>query len=267
MSSTSCSTSNAPHKTAERSEVFVDEDEIDIELRTADQVRGRILIVASILRRLALEEASQDGEGDLLADAFDEREWLRDQGLTSQLTAREVALLDSPLGSVAPEAILEISWQGEALAALAWTVGIRDMPPIDAMSNLGPIMDLVPRPWDMTNAWMSDSTIVSESDAARERERAEIWHWRATTELLRREGSPGEQPDFEAFIADVAAEAREAGLVPALRGRDFALRSRSIKEITGTELYELIDITSQRLRALNWLCGFGASWDDVPLDV
>ena len=25
--------------------------------------------------------------------------------------------------------------------------------------------------------------------------------------------------------------------------------------------------TGQRLRALNWLCGFGSSWDDVPLDI
>ena len=245
----------------------MDEDEIDVELRTAEEVGARVVVLASMLRRLALEDASQDGVGDLLADAFDEREWLRDQGLAGALTAREAAFLDSPLGSIAPEAIQEISWQGEALAALAWAVGIRGMPPIDATSDLGPILDLIPRPWDTINAWMSDSEIVSESDVVRERERAEIWHWRATTELLRREASPSDRRDFDVAIAEVAAEARAAGIVSALDDHDFLVRGRSIKEMSASEIDELIAVTGQRLRALNWLCGFGTSWDDVPLDV
>ena len=245
----------------------MDEDEIDVELRTAREVRSRILILASILRRLALEDVSQELQGDPGADAFDEREWLREEGLTSHLTAQEAAILDSPLGSIAPEAIVEVSWQGEALAALAWAIGVRDMPPVEATQNLGPIIDHLPRPWDATNAWMSDSAVVDESDAVREREHAEIWHWRATTELLRREASPADRRDYEAAIAEVTAEADIAGFGQALRDGDFQVRGRNIKEILDTELDELIDITGQRLRALNWLCGFGTSWDDVPLDV
>ena len=267
MSSTFCSTSRTARQVSQRAEVRVDEVEIDVEVRTAEEVRARVVILASILRRLALEDATQDGEGDPHAEAFDEREWLRDQGLTSQLTAREAAFLDSPLGSITLNAILDFSWQGEALAALAWAVGVRDMPPIDAISDLGPIMDLVPGPWDTIKAWMSDSAIVSEPDAVWERERAEIWHWRATTELLRREASPAERSDYEAAIAEVAAEAHAAGIVAALHECDFQLRGRSIREISNTELDELTDITGQRLRALNWLCGFGTSWDVVPLDV
>jgi hypothetical protein len=245
----------------------VDEEEIDVELRTLQEVRGRILIISSILRRLALENISQDREDDPLADAFDEREWLREQGLASHLTAREAAFLESPLGSIAPEAIPELSWHGEALAALAWAVGIRDMPPIDTTSDLDPIMDIVPRPWDETAAWRSDTTIVSESAAMQERERAEIWRWRATTEVLRREASRAERSDYEAAIAEVAAEARVAGLVSALHDHDFPVQGRSIKEISDTEVDELVAIADQRLRALNWLCGFGTSWDDIPLDV
>jgi hypothetical protein len=245
----------------------VDEDEIDVELRTREEVRARVVILASILRRVMLEDVTPDADYDPLADAFDEREWLFDQGLASQLTASEAAFLDSPLGSIASEAIQEISWQGEALAALAWAAGVRDMPPIDAISDLGPILDLIPGPWDTIKAWAIDSAIVSEFEAVRERERAEIWHWRATTELLRRDALPAERSDYEAAIAEVAAEAHAAGLVPALHERDFPLRGRSIKEISDTQLDELIDLTGQRLRALNWLCGFGTSWDDVPLDV
>jgi hypothetical protein len=245
----------------------VDPGEIDIELRTPEDVRARILILSAILRRLTLETAPQDGKGDLLADAFDEREWLRDQGLQHHLTARELALLDSPLGSIAAEVITEVSWQAEALVALAWAVGIRDMPPLDATSDLGSIMDLVPRPWDAITAWLSDSAIVSESDAARHRELADIWHWRAATELLLREASATDRVDYVAAITEVAAEARAAGFVPALRDRDFPVRGRSFNELSDIQVEELVAVTGQRLRALNWLCGFGKSWDDVPLDV
>ncbi len=245
----------------------MDPGEIDIDLRTPKEVRARILILSAILRRLALETAPQDGKNDPLADAFDEREWLRDQGLQHQVTARDAALLDSPIGAIAAEAIREVSWQGEALVALAWAVGVRDMPPLDATSDLDPIMDLVPRPWDSINAWMSESAIVSESDAARHRELAEIWHWRAATELLLREASATDRRDYLAAIEEVAAEARAAGFVPALRDRDFPVRGRSFNELSDTEVDELVAVTGQRLRALNWLCGFGKSWDDVPLDV
>ena len=245
----------------------MDLEEIDVELRTPEEVRARILILSSILRRLALEDIPPGGEGDSLGDAFDEREWLLDQDLAGQLTAGEAAFLDSRPGSIAPEVTTEVSWQGEALIALAWAISVSDMPKVGETSDPRTIMDLVPRPWDTTKAWMNDPAFVSESDAVRQRELAEIWHWRATTELLRREASRADRRDYEAAIAEVAAEAFTAGYVPALQDGDLPVRGRSIKEISDTEVDEQVALTGQRLRALNWLCGFGRSWDDVPLDV
>jgi Domain of unknown function (DUF4272) len=251
----------------ERVDVRVDEDEIDVELRTPAEARARILILAAVLRRLALEEAFLDAAGELLGEAFDERAWLQDQGLAGDLTPRESVLLDSPVGSSTPEEIAHFSWQGEAMVALAWAVGVADRPPVDATSDPLPVMDLVPRPWDTIQRWMSDPAIVSESDAVRERELAEIWHWRATTELLLREASAADRREYEAAIREVAAEALDAGIVPALREGDFLVRGRSMKDLTDGEVDELVAVTGQRLRALNWLCGFGDSWDDVPLDL
>jgi hypothetical protein len=259
--------SEAPLRMAERDGLLEEPDEIDVELRTPAEVRTRVLILAAILRRLALENAPDDDAAELLADAFDEREWLRDQGLAGALTKREAALLSSPLGSLAPEAIVEASWQGEGLIALAWAIGIVEMPPIDATSDPRPVIDIAPRPWDAVEGWMMDPSIVSESDAVRERELAEIWHWRATTELLLREGSPADREDYEAAIREVATEALAAGKLPALRDGDLPARGRSIRDLAGDDLDELTAVTGQRLLALNWVCGFGDSWDDVPFDV
>jgi hypothetical protein len=245
----------------------VDHGEIDVELRTPSEIRARILILAAVLRRLALENAPPDDAVDRLGDAFDEREWLRDQGLGDELTLREAALLGAPLGTLTPEAIAEASWQGEALIALAWAIAALDMPPVGATSDLRPILDVLPRPWDAVRSWISDRALVSDFEAAREREVAEIWHWRATSELLRRAGSAAGEQDYESAIREVASEALAAGIVPALSDGDFEARDRSVRDLSDIEVDELIAVTGQRLRALNWLCGFGASWDHVPFDV
>jgi hypothetical protein len=251
----------------EQDDVLAAEDEIDVELRPPAEVRARILVLAAVLRRLALEDARTDATGELLGDAFDERAWLRDQGLAGDLTPRESVLLDCPVGSFAPEEIAEVSWQGEAMTTLAWAVGAVDKPLVDVISDPRPVMELVPRPWDPIPHWLSDPAIVSETDAVRERELAEIWHWRATTELLRREATAAGRREYEAAIREVAAEALESGIVPSLRDGDFAARGRKFEDLAESEVDELAAVTGQRLRALNWLCGFGDSWDDIPLDV
>jgi hypothetical protein len=245
----------------------VNQDEIDVELRTPAEVRARILVLSAILRRLALENAPADDAGDRLGDAFDEREWLRDQGLAGELTSGEASLLSSPPGTLASDAIVETSWQSEALVAFAWAIGALQMPPVDAPSDPRPILDMVPRPWDTIQDWIGDPALVSELDAVREREVAEVWHWRATTELLRRGGSAVSRQDYESAIQEVAAEALSAGIVPSLRDGDFQVRNRSVTDLSDNEVDELLAITGQRLRALNWLCGFGRSWEDVPFEV
>src|SRR5215211_5649887 len=121
-----------------RDEVHGDQDEIDVELRSPIEVRTRILILASVLRRLALENPTVDDVSDLSAEAFDEREWLRAQDLTGELTPMEAALLGSALGAVAPEVLSSASWEGEALVALGWAVGIAGMPPVGTLTDLRP---------------------------------------------------------------------------------------------------------------------------------
>ena len=251
----------------DRDDTEGDLDEIDVELRSPVEIRTRILILASVLRRLVLEGAAAVADSDASADAFDEREWLREQGLAGELTTGEAALLDSPLGSVTSEAISEASWQGEAIVVLGWAIGALDMPTVGKVSDPRPLIDVVPSPWDATEDWLGDPAIVTELDAAREREIAEIWYWRLTTEVLRRTASATNNQEYEEAIRDVAAEALIAGMVPTLRDGDLVVQGRRVKDLSGTNVDELIAVTGKRLRALNWLCGFGNTWENVPLDI
>jgi hypothetical protein len=259
--------SNARPRDAEQHDVHGDEDEIDVELRSPVEVRTRLLILAAVLRRLALEYPSVDDSSDLSAEAFDEREWLREQDLLSELTPGEAALLDSQPGLVAPEAVSEASWQSEALVMLGWAVDALALPLVGALSDPRPIIEVVPHPWDETQDWLRDPAIVSELEVVREREVAEIWYWRLTIEALRRSAPLAVSADYEEAIRDVAAEALDAGLVPTLRGGDFTVRGKRVKDLSPNDVDELIAVIGQRLRALNWVCGFGSSWDDVPLDI
>jgi hypothetical protein len=251
----------------ERDEPVAEQDEIDLDLRSPVEIRTRILILASILRRLSLEDRANGDGSDAIAEAFDEREWLREKGLAGRLTGDEAALLDNPPGSITRETISEASWQGEALVVLGWAIGAHEMPPVGRVSDPRPLLDVVPRPWDETKEWLGDPAIIAESEAAREREVAEIWYWRLTTEVLLRTASTADRQDYEEAIRDVAAEALTAGLLSALRDGDFSVQGTSIKHLSGDAVNELIAVTGQRLRALNWLCGFGNSWNKVPLDI
>ena len=78
-------------------------------------------------------------------------------------------------------------------SALGWAIDALAMPPLDTVSDPRPVIEVVPRPWDETQGWLGDPAIVSELEAVREREVAEIWYWRLTSEVLRRTAAGAEQ--------------------------------------------------------------------------
>ena len=95
----------------------------------------------------------------------------------------------------------------------------------------------------------------SEQELADERERMELWYWRGDTEI----------PDED--LAEVVAQVAAAGLIPIVDG-DFALSDgTSYVTLSEEDQDELNWVAEQRLRALNWVCGFGDSWETAPLDI
>ena len=60
--------------------------------------------------------------------------------------------------------------------------------------------------------------------------------------------------------------AYERGLLPRpLRG-DFPAYDTVYRDLPADVRAEAESIAWERHRALNWLCGLGSSWDDVPTD-
>ena len=242
------------------------EDELEITLRPPAIVAARAIVVATVCRRAHLElsteiAASDDPEGK----RFDLAAWLVDEGLDPVMTSSEERLLKARTGRVWREELVAASWQVEGLAAIAWCLALSD--DVDWPASPGPVMSLIPRPWESTRAFRTGATLREEQAVARERERAELWFWRAETEAESAIATSIEVREMRALVREVAEEAHAAGLLPPPVAHDFPVGRRAFHSLPAEERDEWRLVAMERLRALNWVCGFGDDWESVPLEV
>lgn len=245
-----------------------DADELDIELRSPAEVAGRLLLLSVVLRRAYLETGRLAPEDDPTGERFDLAAWAGAENLLDHATPAEEEFVQAPLGTLPADAVSDATWQAEALSALGWALGLApDLPREPVPADPGSLLASLPVPWDATRPLVDRAALRDEAGVAVERERAEIWQWRIESEFTLRAGSPAERRELEAAVREVAADAARAGLVGGLVGRDFPFRGRPFRQVSGEALEEAAEVAARRLRALNWLCGFGTTWDDVPLEV
>ncbi len=161
-------------------------------------------------------------------------------------------------GSTDPAAASAI-WRGEALGTLLWSVELAELPPYD-------------RPFDsaaVARADLARARMREPEDVDLERQSARLWHWRARTTALQAAGEVGVPPPYASFdqlIAATAMRGFEQELLPAPMRGDFPAYGKVYRHLSSEQLAEAHAIAAERHHALNWLCGLGESWDDVPLD-
>ncbi len=244
------------------------DDEIDIELRAAPDVASRLILVATVCRRAFLESRGSGNAADeRQSDRFYLTAWLQQERLIDAASPNELEILQTPIGRLDADMASLASWQSEALVALAWALGLLDpMPAYHTMAEPGPLFALVPSPWDDTSSFAAQARLRDELEVAQERERAELWEWRAQMEEIANGGESREVVEITDTISEVAREAHAAGLLPNPVAGDVAADGIAYRDLSPALRENAAIVAGQRLRALNWLCGFGTSWDDVPLD-
>jgi hypothetical protein len=247
-------------------EVAALDDEIDINLRSPREIGVRIIILAALTRRLLIDQVNADAES--ANDLFDLRHWLADQQLNNRLTAQERRVIDAVPGQIPPADLADAEMASESLVTLAWAAGLdARLPPVDEPADPRRLLDQLPSPWDSVQSFIDGLKLRPEGDIAMERERAELWLWRATIEPERREASGQVRAEIEAIIKDAARESQQAALINDLRAGDFAIAGQPFRQLTPDQHDLVATIAAARLRTLNWTCGFGASWEETPLDV
>jgi hypothetical protein len=171
--------------------------------------------------------------------------------------------LRSALGRLPDEssdpAVVDAVWRGEALGALLWALQLAELPAYDDPFDTETIAAV-----DLEPARLRESEEIEL-----ERDSARLWHWRARTTGLQASGSlelPAHYATFDQLIAATAMRGYEQGLLPAPMRGDFRAYDTVYRRLTPEQQEEAHSIALERHHALNWLCGAGSSWDDVPLD-
>jgi hypothetical protein len=245
----------------------VDDGDLDIELRAPEEVAERCIILAALIRRLSIESLASDRNDEgLSGDAFDLHAWLQNENLWDSLGNAEVTFLERPLGHLDDDEMAFVAWQAEGLASLGWSLGLAELQPLGELRQVQAVLELVPSPWDAAAAWIGNAGLRPEPDIARERDRAELFEWRASIEAPRRVATGPERTEYDEAIADVASEVEGTGLAVVANG-DLLITDSPLASLQDDTLDRLTALAEERLRALNWLCGFGDAWDRVPLDV
>lgn len=242
----------------------VDVDEhIDIDLRPVAAVAARGIIIASLIGLLA--RTTDDDDPATLV--FDLREWLRAERLWDKCTEREQAVFTHPDISLDDPAGIDLESLAEQLTTLGWALSLAD--PFSGASefSLAGLINAIPGPWDKTSPWIAARELRPEPLIAIERERAEIWHWRLEIESYRRVASGQDLDEIEQAISEVTSDGMAAGLLAPGGNGGFTLDGTPLSAANLPAIASLEAAMRERLRTLNWVCGFGTTWDDVPLEI
>jgi hypothetical protein len=173
------------------------------------------------------------------------------------ISERVKAALQRLPGGEDDPAVVDAVWQAEGLGTLLWSLGLVELEPFDRTFDAE---------WLLATP-TAHGSLRPKEEIAHALETARLWHWRARTELLRGGGTldlPPEWDSFEQLIAVAAMRGYERGLLPSPVHGDFAAFELGFRELTPVQRAEVLAISWERHRALEWLSGAGKSWNDVP---
>lgn len=232
------------------------DDEIEIQPWPVLELIGRAVALTSVAKRGLLEVDEDLDVFSKETDRFELSTWARTE-LTNWITDAELGALNTPIGDLTEEQMLLADEALYAGGAVAWALrGVTDeyMPMPDTDEFLAAVLQWAPKPWDKVRQLQKRVRLRSDQDLADERERMELWYWRGTNDVA---------PDD---LAEVVAEINEIDLMPTVDG-DLAAGGTAFGSLPEDVRDDLTWIAEQRLRALNWVCGFGESWETAPLDI
>jgi hypothetical protein len=240
------------------------DDFIDIEPWATPEIAGHLVAQVTLGRRGLIETDQESDVFERETDRFELEAWARLE-LASWLRESQFRILDQPLGNLSTEQ-LETANDGLVIGStLGWAlylVNVGSLPmQSDGSAEMG-LLEWSPTPWTPVRNVVKALKIRTDDALAAERERWELIHWRSM--LFTEEETATE--DREALLETVE-ELRELGSIPTA-GNDLALDSgEPFSNLSADALFEIQHMAEVRLRALNWVCGFGESPDTAPLDL
>ena len=219
---------------------------------TADRVLRRAHALSALIVRGFLERDA----GNASADQFRVRvaEWLKTRNEWTELEDHERVLLETPLRSATPQAVLNATWRSEGLAVLAWSLGRLELPAHDAMVDPKAATDAV---GFLAKEPDAPAVLRPDADLQRTAEHCLAVHWRFREFQLQR--AP---VNFEEFSRTCWFGPFDITGLRLVRG-DLAVGDRPITEADPAEVRRCQSIAMERHQAANWLLGDAELYSDV----
>jgi hypothetical protein len=193
---------------------------------------------------------------------------LKTAGLWPEVEEDEQELLLSD--QVSARQRINASWLAESITCLLWSLRmISDLPHYDWEADASLFSQL--RSDSMTEL-IKHAKIRPKKEIERQRQIAELWHWRARTRFLLEsgdsDGQPAGGPTIEQIIERVATRGSRSGRLPEPIARDFPARGMPYCDLSPGEFATLTSIAQERHKAFNWLSGCSPTgrWADTRTD-
>jgi hypothetical protein len=177
------------------------------------------------------------------------------------LSPQEMELLARTADAWSDQEVFDATWRGEALGTLLWALDlVPELPPYD-------------RPFDHVGLArtlkLNGAELRPRDEIEPARETARLWHWRARTALVQRNGAAHLTPrwiSFDQLVAATAMKGHERGLLPTpLRG-DFPAFGKGYRHLSDEQRSLVYSIAAERHYALEWLCRPARDWDEVDTE-
>lgn len=240
------------------------DDFIDIEPWATSEIAGHLVAQVTLGRRGLIETDRETDVFERETDRFELEAWARLE-LTAWLSEPQFRILDLPLGNLSSEQ-LELTNDGMVIGStLGWAMYLVKLDALPMQSDGAPemgILEWAPTPWTPVRNVVKALKVRTEDALAAERERWELIHWRSM--LFTDEATADEDRQV---LLETVNELRQLGTIPTA-GNDLALdNGEPFTNLSPDALFELQHTSEVRLRALNWVCGFGETPDTAPLDL
>ena len=165
---------------------------------------------------------------------------------------------------------IDASWLGESITSLLWALQmIPKLPAYDREAD--PTLAGRLRSESIPNL-IRQARLRPKKEIEKQRQIAELWHWRARTRYLQEQGRFDDGsvagPTIEQIIERTATRCARIGRLPAAMAGDFEALGKPYRDLSSDEFARLASIAQERHKAFNWLCGFSATgrWTDTRTD-
>lgn len=231
-----------------------DEESDECDPPSAQRVASRALALTATAYRAIVEQS-------VAAEVAEQRRaelqiWLRDVGLAAELERHEQQLVDTPVGRVGRQQLVDASWRSEGMLVLAWALRRVEMPAADAQVDPAEIAQSLGFLGPVENTILFSPKLRPAVEIESYGSRARSIHWRLREFSLRRCAI-----DFRKTAETSWFPLTTDGI--ALAEGDLAIGGLPLSRAQDSSWHVAMSIARERHQAVNWLLGDGALYSEV----